>query len=80
MSETTAVPLTHRQLELVLCLASGMRPRDIAEDKHLSKSSVDKTLARARSLAGASTNTHLVASAIVNNWLVYDHHAGDQHP
>jgi DNA-binding CsgD family transcriptional regulator len=61
--------LTPRQLARVVLLANGHRAEEIGAILSLSVSSVEKTIAKARSRAGARTIAHLVSISIASGLL-----------
>jgi DNA-binding NarL/FixJ family response regulator len=64
--------LTDRQLEFVVCLANGYRVEDIANEKHVSKTTVERVIAAARRRAEARTNAHLVSLIIASGALEWN--------
>lgn len=64
-------PLTRIQLEIVVHIANGLRPAEIAEIVHRSESSVKKVLATAQRSAGAKTLPHLVSIVIASGILTW---------
>lgn len=65
----TERPLSRTQLELVVLVANGYRPAEIAEIVHRSESSVEKTLRTAKRNTGARTMAHLVSLVIASGVL-----------
>lgn len=63
--------LTITQLEIIVCVANGMRHDEIALTTHRSESTVRKILANARRAIGAKTNAHLVSMVIASGVLVW---------
>lgn len=66
---STTKTLTPRQLEIITLIANGHRIVEIATICHLSPSSVEKTIHRARISAGARTLPHLVSITIASGLL-----------
>lgn len=64
--------LTPRQLDLCIHLANGHRPEEIAQIMHLSLSSVNRTISRARKNAGARTQAHLVAIVMASGLMKFN--------
>lgn len=63
--------LTELQLEVVKHLANGLRPEEIAEKMHRSRSNVEKKITASRRKLGANTNAHLVSIVIASGDLVW---------
>lgn len=64
--------LTPRQLEMVALLANGHRIEEVALLLHLSVSSVNQTIAKARRRAEARTVAHLVSITIASGLLEWE--------
>jgi len=64
--------LTFRQLEMVVHVANGLTTAEIAEHMHLSQSSVQQTLDKARTRASAKTLPHLVSIVIASGALEWN--------
>ena len=62
--------ITPRQLELVALVASGVELRDIATRKFVSYSTVQTTLATAKTRVGARSLAHLCALCIEHGLIV----------
>jgi DNA-binding CsgD family transcriptional regulator len=62
-------PLTVRQIQIVVHIANGKRPDEIAIMMNLSVSSINATLGTARRRAGAKTLPHLVSMCIADGIL-----------
>lgn len=72
MSENSEpLPLTRRQLEIVIHIANGMKMDEVATEMNFAVSSLKATLARARRNKGARTTAHLVSICIAEGELVW---------
>lgn len=68
----TRQPLTARQLEIVVLLANGHRIEEVALLLHISVSTANQTIAKARRRAEARTVAHLVSITIASGLLEWE--------